>query len=108
MDKLPQPIAGYIDAANAHAPDRLAACFHPDAKVFDEGHVRSGRDQIAAWAAETGQRYQSTIEAAGLEEADGYHRLRATVRGNFPGSPISLHFNFVLSAGSIASLEIKP
>ncbi|MFC5462813.1 nuclear transport factor 2 family protein [Massilia niabensis] len=108
MNTLPQAIAGYIDAANAQAPDRLATCFHADATVFDEGSVRRGRDEIAAWARETGMRYQSTIEPVGLEEAGGLHRLRATVRGHFPGSPIALHFNFLLESGSIQSLEIKP
>lgn len=108
MNTLPQAIAGYIEAANAGAPQRLAACFNPDATVFDEGHVRRGRDQIAAWARDTGMRYQSTIEPAGLQQADGVHRLRATVRGNFPGSPITLNFYFLLQSGAIQSLEIKP
>lgn len=108
MNKLPQAIAAYIEAANAQAADRVAACFHAHAAVYDEGHVRRGRDEIAAWAAESGVRYQSTIEPVGLEEADGQHRLRATVRGSFPGSPVELSFNFLLQAGSIQSLEIKP
>ena len=30
MNTLPLAIAGYIDAANAQAPERLAACFHPE------------------------------------------------------------------------------
>ena len=108
MNTLPQAIAGYIDAANAQAPERLATFFNPDAIVHDEGHERRGREEIAAWARDTGMRYQSTIEAAGLEEADGRHRLQATVRGNFPGSPIVLHFHFQLRSGAIQSLEIKP
>jgi hypothetical protein len=108
MNKLPQAIAAYVEAANAQAPKRVAACFHAHAAVHDEGHVRRGRDEIAAWAAETGARYQSTIEPVGLDEADGQHRLRATVRGNFPGSPVTLNFNFRLQAGTIQSLEIKP
>jgi len=108
MNKLPQAIASYIDAANAQAPQRLGACFTDDATVVDEGTLRRGRDEIEAWARETGMRYQSTIEPLGLEEAEGRHRLHASVRGNFPGSPISLHFDFLLASGRIASLEIKP
>lgn len=108
MNKLPHAIAGYIDAANAQAPQRLAEYFHPDATVFDEASVRRGRDEIAAWALETGVRYQSTIEPLSLEAAGDRHRLRATVRGQFPGSPIDLHFTFLLESGRIQSLEIKP
>lgn len=108
MNKLPQAIAAYVGAANAQESERLAACFHADATVFDEGHVRRGREEIEAWARETGERYRATIQPTALEETDGRHRLRATVRGNFPGSPISLYFDFLLHSGNIQSLEIKP
>lgn len=108
MNTLPQAIAGYIEAANAQAPELLAACFNDDAIVHDEGHERRGRDQIEAWARDTGMRYKFLIEPAGLEEAAGGHRLRAIVRGDFPGSPITLNFHFVLRAGAIESLEIMP
>ncbi len=108
MNTLPQAIAGYVEAANAQAPERLASFFKLDATVQDEGEVRRGRGEIAAWARDTARRDGSTIEPAGLEEADGRHRLQALVRGNFPGSPITLHFHFQLQSGSIQSLEIKP
>ncbi len=108
MNKLPQAIAGYVEAANANAPERLAACFNADATVFDEGHVRRGREEIEAWARHTGDQYQSTIGPSGLEEADGRQKLKATVSGQFPGSPITLHFHFLLQSGLIQSLEIKP
>ena len=108
MNTLPHAIAGYIEAANAGAPERLATYFNPDAIVHDEGHERRGREEIAAWARDTGMRYQSTIEPSGLDEANGRHMLRATVRGNFPGSPIVLNFRFELRSGAIQSLEIKP
>lgn len=108
MNPLPQAIAGYVEAANARAPQRLANCFNPDAIVHDEGQVRRGRSEIAAWARDTAMRYGSTIEPEGLEEAGGRHTLRATVRGTFPASPITLDFHFQLQSGAIQSLEIKP
>jgi hypothetical protein len=108
MNELPLAIARYVEAANAHAPERLAACFNADGTVFDEGNVRRSRDEIEAWARQTGDLYQATIEPSGLEEVDGKHKLRATVSGQFPGSPITLHFHFLLQSGRIQSLEIKP
>lgn len=108
MNKLPQIITEYVKAANAQEPQRVAACFHEDATVKDEGSTRHGRKEIAAWIADTGETYGSTIEPIELEEADGRHMLRATVRGSFPGSPVALNFTFELRAGSIQSLEIKP
>jgi hypothetical protein len=106
MNPLPAPVAAYIDAANAQDPGRVAAAFCADATVHDEGHVQRGRAAIEAWARDTGSRYQSTIEPAGLESANGRHSVRANVRGNFPGSPITLHFHFQLESDGIASLEI--
>lgn len=108
MSTLPQAISAYIDAANAQAPERVAACFHPDAKVVDEAQVRQGRAQIQEWAADSGTRYQSTIEPRQLRMVEATHLLRAAVRGNFPGSPVELDFHFVLRAGAIDALEIKP
>lgn len=108
MNTLPQAIADYIEASNAQAPKRVAACFHPDATVFDEGATRRGREEIEAWAADAAERYRATMEPTGLAETAGGHTLRAAVRGDFPGSPVTLAFTFQLQAGSIRSLEIKP
>jgi ketosteroid isomerase-like protein len=108
MNKLPQIITEYVEAANAREPQRAAACFHEDATVQDEGSTPHGREQIAAWIADTGEKYGSTIEPIHLQQTDGRYILRANVRGSFPGSPIELNFTFMLRAGSIESLEIKP
>lgn len=106
MNQLPAPIAAYVAAANAHDPARVAACFQPDATVRDEGRSHHGREAIAAWAAETGTRYAPTIAPGVIAHADSQYRLQADVSGNFPGSPASLAFRFVLGADGIAALEI--
>ena len=108
MNNLPQTISEYVEATNAQAPQRAAACFRQDAIVGDEGRTHHGREEIAAWIAETGEKYRATMEPIDLQESDGRHILRASVRGNFPGSPVTLNFNFELRAGGIQSLEIKP
>ena len=106
MNQLPAPIAAYVEAANAHDPARVAACFQPDATVRDEGRSHHGCEAIAAWAAETGTRYAPTITPDAIAHADGLYRLQAEVSGNFPGSPASLAFRFALGADGIVSLEI--
>jgi hypothetical protein len=108
MHTLPPVIARYVEASNADAPERVAACFDAAATVHDDGHVHRGRDEIAAWARDYGTRYQAVIEPAALEGAGGRHSLRATVRGNFSGSPVTLHFHFELEGDAIVSLEITP
>lgn len=107
MITLPVPIAAYVKAANANTPEELAACFAPDATVHDEGHSLRGRAQIAQWAADTGNRYRATIEPSAIVEQGGRHLMRASVRGDFPGSPITLAFLFALGADGIRALEVK-
>jgi ketosteroid isomerase-like protein len=106
MTRLPAPIAAYVDAANARDAARVAACFLPDGTVHDEGALRRGTAEIAAWAHETAERYGATITPQGIVEADGGCRLKATVSGDFPGSPATLAFAFVLVSDRIRSLEI--
>lgn len=106
MNNLPQAIANFVDPNNAMDPQRIAAAFNPDAKVFDEGHLRRGREEIAAWASDYVARYQSTMEPTGVVQAGDEHVVRATVRGTFPGSPIALDFHFLLQDGGIQSLEV--
>ena len=60
--QLPQPLADYFAAANADDPDRVAACFAPDAVVRDEGRNRHGRVAIRAWAAEVRRKYHFHAE----------------------------------------------
>ena len=106
MIQLPSQVAAYVEAANAQDAARVAACFSTDASVHDEGTTRRGTAEIRAWAQDTAQRYAFNIEPVSIVAVDGEHRLTATVRGNFPGSPAVLHFAFVLNATGIAALEI--
>ncbi|WP_187271585.1 nuclear transport factor 2 family protein [Massilia arenae] len=111
MINLPSAISTYVEATNAQDAQRVAAAFLPDATVHDEGHLRRGRADIAAWAEDTARQYGSTMVPIGLDRIDGKddgYALRAEVSGNFPGSPITLAFHFALQSNSIASLEIKP
>jgi len=106
MIDLPQPIARYVDAANAQDAQRVAAVFLPHATVHDEGRVHKGREEIAAWAGNTAQQYGSTIAPRSIDQGSERCTLRAEVSGNFPGSPAMLAFHFALQADAIASLEV--
>jgi hypothetical protein len=106
MITLPTLIAAYVEAANAQDAARVAACFVPDGTVHDEGALLRGTAEIAEWTRETSSRYQAVIAPVGIVEVDGKSRLTATVSGDFPGSPATLAFNFVLRPEGIASLEV--
>lgn len=102
---LPEPIAAYF-SADRQNPDALAHCFAAQATVKDEGQTHTGLDAIRAWKAAASARFAYTTEPFALEQDSGLHIVRSRVAGNFPGSPVNLHYRFRLERGLIASLEI--
>ncbi|WP_166887784.1 nuclear transport factor 2 family protein [Massilia sp. CCM 8734] len=106
--QLGTPIATYFAAANAADPDQLALCFAPDASVRDEGHSMHGRAAIAAWASESQRRYGAVATPRTVREEGAEVVVTADVSGNFPGSPLPLHFHFTLGESGIAALAITP
>ena len=102
---LPEPIAVYF-SADRQNPDALARCFTAQASVKDEGQTHTGLDAIRAWKAAASARFAYTTEPFALEQDSGHHVVSSRVAGNFPGSPVNLHYRFRLERGLIASLEI--
>ena len=105
---LPSPIARYVELENAGDTATLAACFAPHAMVRDEHRTYAGRAAITAWKAETTKKYHHTVTPLAVVQQHSKTVLTATLTGDFPGSPVTLHFDFVLEAGHILSLEIHP
>jgi len=103
---LPPAIDLYVKAENAGDVESLAECFAPDAIVHDEGHTYEGLAAIKAWKADTKKKYNHTVEPLEVAHRDGKTVLKVKLTGNFPGSPVTLEFSFVLEHGKIASLKI--
>jgi SnoaL-like protein len=103
---LPPPIDLYVKAENAGDVESLSECFAPDAIVRDESHTYEGLAAIKEWKAETKKKYSHAVAPLEVADRDGKTVLKARVSGNFPGSPVTLEFSFVLEGGKIASLEI--
>jgi hypothetical protein len=104
---LPEPIADYFTADNAHG-EAVSKCFTVDAIVKDEGHTYQGRAAIKQWKADASNRYQYTSEPFACEQVDRKIVVTSRLTGNFPGSPVDLRFFFELEGDKIASLEIIP
>lgn len=102
---LPEPIAAYF-AADSRDADAVARCFTSQGVVKDEGRTHTGHAAISAWKAAASSRYSYTAQPLAIEQGEGRHVVRARVAGNFPGSPVELHYVFQLERGRIASLEI--
>jgi len=103
---LPPAIDLYIKAENSGQVQALSECFAPNATVRDEGGTYKGLAAIKEWKAETKKKYNHTVAPLEIAHRDGKTILKARLAGDFPGSPVTLEFSFVLEGGKIASLEI--
>lgn len=70
---------------------------------------RPRRDGIRQWRRDLESKYTYTVEVTGTETAaDDTYVITTTVKGNFPGSPVELKYEFVLSDGLVDTLRIAP
>jgi SnoaL-like domain len=104
--QLPVSVEQYIQIANSGTPEAVPECFAADAIVRDEGQTYEGLAAIKNWIAATKKKYGHTITPLELAEHGGQSVLKARLAGSFPGSPITVNFNFVLAGGKIRSLAI--
>lgn len=107
---LPQPLAAYFAAKNAHDVDGMLALFAPDAVAHDTGENTTlrGTGELAPWIARTTGVYKVTLELTGVAERDGKTVVSTLVSGDFPGSPFPFAYHFTVQNGLIAELTIIP
>lgn len=65
-----------------------------------------GRAAIVAWAAESQRRYGAVATPRAVRESGAETIVTADVSGNFPGSPLPLHYHFTLGEFGIAALSV--
>ena len=104
--QLPAALALYVKAENSGDVSLLAECFAPDATVRDEGRTYRGLPAIREWNAATKTKYNHTVTPLEVTRRGATTVMKARLDGDFPGSPVTLEFHFVLDAGRIVSLEI--
>ena len=105
--QLPDPIERYVQIVNSGTPEAASECFARDAIVHDEGQTYEGVAAIENWMAATKKKYGHTVAPLELAERGGQSVLKVRLAGNFPGSPATVNFSFVLAGGKIRSLEIR-
>lgn len=106
--QLPHPVKTYFDADQRGDGAALMTAFVPDALVKDEGRSYQGHDQIDAWWRDAKRQYAHQAAPFDVTTEGGRISVRATVTGNFPTSPATLTYHFVLAEDRIAELEIRP
>jgi hypothetical protein len=103
---LPRVLADYFTATNAHDVGAMIAAFAEDATVHDEGRDHAGLAAIRAWMKETIEKYDYKVEPIESSRNGSSAVVLVSLRGKFPGSPITLQYAFTLSGERVARLEI--
>ena len=103
--QLPQAIDLYVKVENSGDTEALSTCFAADATVRDEDHTYVGLDAIKKWKSHTKKDTNHTIHPLAISHSIGKTILTARLTGNFPGSPVTLQFSFVIEAGKIVALQ---
>ena len=97
-------LESYFQASNTHDVAATLDHFATDAVVQDEGKTYLGHDQIRHWLEETNASYHAHAALLNLSCSGDEATALVSVSGTFPGSPIQLMFNFVLTNNKISSL----
>lgn len=103
----PTALAKYVEASNAGDTAATVKLFSESAVVHDDGEEFRGIEAIQAWIAESSRKYQAQLVPVALEDSGNRTVLRGLVSGNFPGSPVELDFDFVLSDDKITHLAVN-
>ena len=91
---LPPVIPRYIDGSNAHDVGAIVDCFADDAVVRDENAMRHGKIDIRRWATETIEKYKFQFKPLSADERGAETILSVEVSGSFPGSPVTLEYQW--------------
>jgi hypothetical protein len=84
----------------------MSAAFSEDATVHDEGGDNHGLAAIRAWMKETIEKYNYQADPLDSSRAGRKAVVLVSLRGTFPGSPITLPYTFTLEGQKISRLEI--
>ena len=104
--KLSAPLAGYFAATNEHDIEAMSAAFAEEAVVKDEGAEHHGSVAIRDWMKETIEKYDFRAEPIESSTLGRKTVVLVSLAGKFPGSPITLQYEFTVESKKIARLEI--
>jgi len=105
--EVPASLANYIEAANAGATSAALASFSESSVVQDEGAEHRGHAAIRDWIEETVGKYHFHITPLAVRQSGDHVVLRCRVSGSFPGSPVELDFDAMISSEKISRLAIR-
>ncbi len=104
--QLPPLLAGDFAATSTHDVAAMSAAFAEDATVHDEGRDHHGLTAIRTSLKKTSEKYDHQVDPLESSRTDEKAVELVSLRGTFPGSPITLQYEFTLDGQKIGRLEI--
>jgi hypothetical protein len=104
--KLSSALVSYFEATNAHDVSAMLAAFAEDSVVEDEGRQHHGLAAIGDWMKETIEKYDFKVEPIESSRHGRRSTVLVSLSGKFPGSPITLQYEFTVDGQKISHLEI--
>ena len=104
--KVPAVVRKFFTEANRFNAKQAAECFTEEAMVQDEDRDHKGQISILAWVTEVIAKYQPTFTLLRASVAGAQVKTAVAVSGRFPGSPVTLGYEFHLRGNKISSLTI--
>jgi hypothetical protein len=109
--QMPQPIALFIKATNAHKSDEFLAVLNKGAVIKDEGQEYRGIAAIKKWSDEKYIGARVTLDAVDLMNGDGKTIVTIIVDGDFDKTglpnPFLMDFHFTIDRNKITVLDIR-
>ncbi|MDQ1725813.1 MAG: hypothetical protein QOG52_2841 [Frankiaceae bacterium] len=103
---VPPAISAWLAAHAMHDIDAESAQLTEDVIVVDNGHEFRGRAAARDWSDNVSKEFQYTATILSTDNHGDAVVATARVEGNFPGSPIDLRYQFLLTGGLISALTI--
>ena len=107
--QIPQSIAAFIEATNAHNTDEFLATLTDSAVITDEGQEYRGIGEIKAWSDEKYAGAKVSLDVVGVVNSNGKTIVTVKVDGNFDKTglpnPFYMDLHFVIYGEKIAALS---
>ena len=109
--QIPEAIAAFIEATNAHNANEFLATLTDSAVITDEGQEYRGIAAIKAWSDEKYVGAKVTLDVVEVVNSGDKAIVTVKVDGNFDKTglpdPFLMDFHFTTDTGRIAALSIR-
>lgn len=102
---LPPLLSRFVESMNHQDTPTFVSCFDAGAIVEDEGKTHSGLDEIGTWISTAFVETSPLLEVTGFNSTEAGSLITGIVSGNFPGSPVVLHYHLTHDADRITGLR---